>query len=382
MVQILLIDDDLSIRLLLERTLKRQGYDVVCVGEGEEGLIKAKELHPAMIICDWVMPGMSGLEVCRQVKSIPDLATTFFILLTALGSVEDRVKGLDAGADDFLCKPIEMNEFIARIRAGLRLHQLSQDLTEQKRLLEAELAEAAEYVSSILPEPLEHPCLSIDSRFLPSSQLGGDGFDYFWLDNDHLALYLLDVSGHGLRAALPALAVINLLRSQNLSQVNYYQPNQVLTGLNKTFQMTDTNDKYFTIWYGVYNCKNRELIYASAGHPPAVLLTLNSEEEPLENSLKTPGLPVGMFPEAKYINKSLFIDSSCKLYIFSDGIYEIEQEDGSILGLENFLPMIQDYQKQKSSNLDQLIDRLKSCNFKDKFDDDLSIIEVSFIDNL
>ena len=156
MVQILLIDDDSTIRLLLERTLKRQGYDVVCAGNGEEGLVKAKELHPAMIICDWVMPGVSGLQVCRQVKSLPDLATTFFILLTSLGSVEDRVKGLDAGADDFLCKPIEMNEFIARIRAGLRLHQLSQDLTEQKQLLEAELAEAAEYVSSILPTPLKH----------------------------------------------------------------------------------------------------------------------------------------------------------------------------------------------------------------------------------
>ncbi len=382
MVQILLIDDDHSIRLLLERTLKPQGYDVVCAGVGEEGLVKAKELHPAMIICDWVMPGMSGLDVCRQVKNIPDLATTFFILLTSLGSVEDRVKGLDAGADDFLCKPIEMNEFIARIRAGLRLHQLSQDLTEQKRLLEAELAEAAEYVSSILPEPLEHHCLTINSRFLPSSQLGGDGFDYFWLDDHHLALYLLDVSGHGLRAALPALAVINLLRSQNLSQVDYYQPNEVLSGLNKTFQMTDTNDKYFTIWYGVYNCKNHELIYASAGHPPAILLAPNLEQELIETRLKTPGLPVGMFPEAHYTNNSLLINSFSRLYIFSDGIYEIEQEDGTIIGLTNFLSMIRNYQQRKTHNLDQLISYLKSYNLKEKFDDDLSIIEVNFTNNL
>ncbi|MEL4895928.1 PP2C family protein-serine/threonine phosphatase [Crocosphaera sp. Alani8] len=381
MVQILLIDDDQSIRLLLERTLKREGYDVVCAGEGEEGLIKAKELYPAMIICDWVMPGMSGLEVCYQVKSIPDLATTFFILLTSLGSVEDRVKGLDAGADDFLCKPIEMNEFIARIRAGLRLHQLSQDLTEQKQLLEAELTEAAEYVSSILPKPIQNPFLTIDSRFLPSSQLGGDGFDYFWLDKDHLALYLLDVSGHGLRAALPALAVINLLRSQNLSQVDYYQPNQVLTELNKTFQMTETNDKYFTIWYGVYNCKDRELVYASAGHPPAILLTQNLDQEVVETKLKTPGLPVGMFPGAKYTNSSLFVDSSSKLYIFSDGIYEIEQEDGTLMGLNNFLSMVRAYQKDNATNLDWLIGYLQSCHIKGKFDDDLSIIEVSFTDN-
>ncbi|MDJ0582600.1 SpoIIE family protein phosphatase [Crocosphaera sp.] len=378
MVQILLIDDDRTIRLLLERTLKRQGYDVVCADDGQEGLVKAKELHPAMIICDWVMPGISGLEVCRQVKSLPDLATTFFILLTSLGSVEDRVKGLDVGADDFLCKPIEMNEFIARIRAGLRLHQLSQDLTEQKRLLEAELAEAAEYFSSILPEPLQHPCVTIDSRFLPSSQLGGDGFDYFWLDNDHLALYLLDVSGHGLRSALPALAVINLLRSQNLSQVDYYQPHEVLAGLNKTFQMTDINDKYFTIWYGVYNGKSRELIYASAGHPPAILLTQNSQQKLTKTKLKTRGLPVGMFPEAKYVNQSINIDSLSKLYVFSDGVYEIEQENGNMIGLSNFLFMLEDYQKDNSPNLDCLIDCLKRSNVKEKFDDDLSIIEVGF----
>ncbi len=234
MAQILLIDDDHNICLLLERILKRQGHEVVCARSGEEGVIKAQQLHPALIICDWVMSGMSGLEVCRQIKSVPKLATTFFILLTSLGSVEDRVKGLDVGADDFLCKPSEMNEFIARIRAGLRLHQL--------------------------------------------------------------VLYLLDVSGHGLGAALPALAVINLLRSQNLGQVNYYRPNEVLNGLNKTFQMSDYNDKYFTIWYGVYNCKNRQLIYSSAGHPPAILLTPTPDEKLIETQLKTPGLPVGMFP--------------------------------------------------------------------------------------
>ena len=382
MSQILLIDDDQTIRLLLERTLKLQGYDVVCAREGEEGLIKAKELHPAIIICDWVMPGMTGLDVCRKIKSIPELATTFFILLTSLGSVDDRVKGLDAGADDFLCKPIEMNEFIARIRSGLRLHQLSQDLTEQKGLLETELAEAADYVSSILPEPLQNPCLTINSRFIPCSQLGGDGFDYFWLDDHHLALYLLDVSGHGLRAALPALAVINLLRSQNLSSVNYYHPNEVLTGLNQTFQMTDTNDKYFTIWYGVYNCQNRQLIYASAGHPPAILFTSNSDQEMIMTKLKTPGLPVGMFPDASYVNELLSIDKLAKLYIFSDGIYEIEQEDGTILGLNNFLSLVKNYNQKQSVDLDDLITCLKLSHCQEKFDDDLSIIEVSFTDSL
>ena len=378
MAQILLIDDDPNICLLLERTLKRSGYQVSCASKGEEGLAKAKALRPALIICDWVMPGMSGLEVCCHIKSIPELATTFFILLTSLGSVEDRVKGLNAGADDFLCKPIEMNELIARVRAGLRLHQLSQDLKEQKQLLEAELTEAAEYVSSILPEPLQERSLTINSRFIPSRQLGGDGFDYFWLDNNHLALYLLDIAGHGLRAALPAIAIINLLRSRGLNRVNYYRPHEVLRGLNQTFQMTYRNDKYFTIWYGVYNRKKRHLVYASAGHPPAILLTPNQEYGFLANHLKTSGFPIGMFPDAIYMNDNVALDCFSKLYIFSDGVYEIEQDDGTILGLTNFIEVLKNYQTTSPGNLEELILSLQSHNSHPQFDDDLSIIEVSF----
>ena len=82
------------------------------------------------------MPRMGGLDVCRQVKQNPALTTTFFILITSKISVDDRVQGLDAGADDFICKPIDLQELKARVRAGLRLHQLSQDLQKQKQLLE------------------------------------------------------------------------------------------------------------------------------------------------------------------------------------------------------------------------------------------------------
>jgi phosphoserine phosphatase RsbU/P len=381
MTKILVIDDDLSIQKLLQRTLSNQGYEVSLASDGEVGLKLANELRPSLIICDWVMPKVHGLDVCRQVKKTPELTTTFFILLTAMGSIENRVEGLDAGADDFLCKPIDMYELQARVRAGLRLYQLNQDLQEQKRLLESELAEAAAYVSSILPEPLVTPYVDIDVRFLPSCQLGGDGFDYYWLDDRHLVIYLLDVAGHGLRAALPSLTTIDLLRSHRLNGVNYYRPSEVLTALNQTFQITERNDKYFTIWYGVYNTRTRQLIYASGGHPPAILLGNTTKMPIKEKRLRTTGVPIGMFAEAEYEDRYCQLTSRASLYLFSDGIYEIERHRANGNCLENFIELLKHYHAQSYDNLDILLEFLGNKynrSKKDRFDDDISIVRVNF----
>ena len=380
MAQILIIDDDPGIQILLKRTLVKQGYEVTVASDGEDGLAKAEKILPALVICDWLMPRMNGLEVCRRLKAMPALATTFFILLTSLDSVADKVKGLDAGADDFLCKPIEMYELQARVRAGLRLHQLSEDLKQQKQLLESELAEAADYVCSILPEPVSKGGVNIDVRFIPSRQLGGDSFDFFWLDEDHLVIYLLDVAGHGLRAALPSLSVINLMRSCGLPDVDYYQPSQVLHALNQVFQMTDRNDKYFTIWYGVYQYSQRKLVYASAGHPPAILISTDAQAKLIKEvqRLKTRGFPIGMFAEAKYINQSCFVPQWSTLFIFSDGVYEINQSDGSVWSLDAFIEQLQYCQKSHQKELDQILQRVQMVNPNTYFDDDFSLIKIDF----
>ena len=377
MFEILIIDDDRSIQIFLKRILEKQGYQVITASTGEEGILRTLDSPPALIICDWIMPGLTGIEVCNIIKKDPKLSTTFFILLTSLDSVADRVKGLDAGADDFISKPIEQNELQARVRAGLRLHQLSQDLQTQKLLLETELSEATEYVKSLLPLPINNP-LSIQFKFLPSRQLGGDCLDYNWLDADSLAIYLLDVAGHGLKATLPSISVLNLLRSRALKDLNYYQPSEVLAALNNTFQINYQNDKYFTIWYGVYNRVSRQLTYSSAGHPPAIIISGNSPTNTEVKRLKTPGMPVGMFPEAKYVDAYCQIEKSSTLYIFSDGAYEITQSNGNLWSLEGFTQILISLQYSVDNQLDYILDYLINLNPKEIFEDDLSILQVKF----
>ncbi len=377
MFQILVIDDDTAVQELLRRTLKKQGYEVTVASNGEDGVAQAQKLRPALIICDWIMPRLTGIDVCRRVKADPDLSTTQFFLLTSLGSIADRVKGLDAGADDFISKPIELNELQARVRAGLRLHQLSRDLKIAKQNLEAELAEAAEYVQSLLPDPMKEP-FSIEAKFIPSRQLGGDCFDYNWLDADYLAIYLLDVAGHGLRAALPSVAVLNLLRSRTLPNIDYYKPSDVLRALNTTFQMSYQNDKYFTIWYGVYNRISRQLVYASAGHPPAVLISQSPASTAKIQRLKTPGMPVGMFPDAPYVDNCCDVEDLSTLYIFSDGVYEIHQPDGNIWGLDPFIDLLAAYNGGTADQLDLVLKYTQKLNAKAVFDDDWSLLKVNF----
>ncbi|MGA1626034.1 MAG: PP2C family protein-serine/threonine phosphatase, partial [Prochlorothrix sp.] len=280
-------------------------------------------------------------------------------------------------ADDFLTKPIvELVELQAKVRAGLRVYQLAKALQAQKHLLESELAEASAYVRSLLPLPTEHP-LPIDSRFIPSQELGGACFDYFWLDSDRLVLFLLDMSGHGLGAALPSVYILNLLRSQSLNDVDFSQPDQVLTALNRIFQMGEHGDKYFTIWYGVFHAQSRELRYGSAGHPPALLLSRAATDWQVQ-PLKTKGFPIGMFAKAKYQSACQSIAADSSLYVFSDGVYELPSLDGSLWGLTGLTDLLLDLHRQQQGHLDTLLEHLRVLTQSDAFNDDISLVQARF----
>ncbi|MGC1307637.1 MAG: SpoIIE family protein phosphatase [Phormidesmis sp.] len=388
-IDILVIDDDPVILQSLQRLLQKRGYRVTTAIDANAGLQTAVRLAPSVIICDWLLPGdISGLDICYYVKQDPQLSTTAFLMMTSHTDIANRVEAIEAGADDLLIKPIDTAALIARVKSGMRLHQLTQDLRAEKNKLEAELAEAAAYVMSLLPEDLprdQKTPVSITSRFISSQALGGDCFDHYWLDPDYLVMYLLDVSGHGLGAALLSTSVLNVLRSQSLPSVNFYRPETVLKGLNEAFQMNDQNDKYFTIWYGVYNRATCELSYASAGHPPAMLVTpsTTSADKVTIQRLRTPGMPIGMMPDTTYQWQRCTVDTGSRLYIFSDGIYEIhpanqaDHPDSPLLGLDGFVQLLTTLEARQQLSPDTLIEQVSAFG-GDHFEDDLSLLEINF----
>ena len=401
-VDILVIDDDPVVLKSLQRLLQKRGYRVAIADSAIAGVQKSVRLAPSVIVCDWRLPGdIDGLDICRRTKQDPQLSTTAFLMMTAYSAIANRVEALEAGADDLLIKPVDTAELSARVKAGMRLHQLTQDLKAQTRRLEAELAEAATYVTSLLPKDTPKDatnCVSVSSCFISSQALGGDCFDHYWLDPDYLVMYLLDVSGHGLGAALLSTSVLNVLRSQSLPGVNFYRPETVLRGLNEAFQMSDQNDKYFTIWYGVYNRTSRQLVYASAGHPPAMLLSpANHQDTPQTASplnrqnlnqqrtltqLRTPGMPIGMMPNSTYQWERCTVADRSHLYIFSDGVYEVQPAEDHHriqpqLGLNGFIQIIKTLDNEKQLNLSTLVEQVSHFS-GDQFGDDVSLLEFSF----
>ena len=392
-VDILVIDDDPLVVESLQRLLRKRGYQVATAGDAATGIQKAIELTPSVIICDLLLPGgPSGLDICRRIKRESRLSTTAFLIMTGHTDIANRVEALEAGADDLLFKPVDTDELNARVKSGLRLHQLTQALMSQKRRLEDELAEAATYVTSLLPKdtpPDASNCVAITSRFISSQELGGDCFDHYWLDPDYLVMYLLDVSGHGLGAALLSTSVLNVLRSQSLPGVNFYRPESVLKGLNEAFQMTNQNDKYFTIWYGVYNRTTHQLSYASAGHPPALLVTPRNSKAPISaqdvslTQLRAPGMPIGMMPDSTYKWQRCTVSRNSRLYIFSDGVYEIcpaspqSGDHASQLGLDGFVHVLTTLESQRKLSLDNLIGEVSAFG-GNQFEDDLSLLEIDF----
>src|SRR5271155_4217531 len=133
--KILIVDDESAARAALETLLRREGFEVRDARDGASALVECANFRPDLILLDILMPGMNGFEVCRRIKAAPETRLTPVVLITGLSATSDRIQGINAGADDFLSKPIDLNELLARTRSLLRLKQYTDELEHAEGVL-------------------------------------------------------------------------------------------------------------------------------------------------------------------------------------------------------------------------------------------------------
>jgi sigma-B regulation protein RsbU (phosphoserine phosphatase) len=334
--RILVVDDNPGNREMLIRQLERQGHTVAAAENGRVAIDLLRAEAFDLVLLDLMMPVLDGHETLLEMKEDAALRHLPVIMISALDELSSVIRCIELGAEDFLPKPFNPILLRARIGAGLEKKRFRDQErlyvetieTTQKRLAE-ELEEAGKYVRSILPAPTTGP-LAADWRLIPSTELGGDSFGYHWIDPDHFAIYLLDVCGHGVGAALLSVSAINVLRNAALPGIDFRDPGAMMTALNEAFLMEKQNDMYFTIWYGVWEPSTRRLRFAAAGHPPALLASPQADGPNRVEVLKGGGMLLGGMSGAIYKTFERLVPDPAKLYIVSDGTFEITRPDGSM----------------------------------------------------
>lgn len=255
-----------------------------------------------------------------------------------------------------------------------QLAETNASLVRAQARLDAELEEATRYVMSILPERRTTLPLT-DWLLVPSTELGGDTFGYHAIDDDHWAVYLLDVCGHGVGAALLSVTAINVLRASALRNTDFREPNQVLTGLNEAFPMEKQNDMFFTIWYGVYRHSSRTLRFSSGGHPPAIHLRSSGDGVAQASSLITlGGIAIGAMPGVVYECGSVTMEPGDRILVLSDGTFEVDGPRGDMLDFDDLAR----FAARESDSPKRILEWVRSHNDGPSLPDDFSLVRVTF----
>lgn len=336
-MRILIVDDEPVNRTVLAHHLAQWGHEVVQARDGCEAwrLIQAEPFR--MVISDWMMPELDGLELTRRIRRSPMGGYCYVLLLTARSGTAALVEGLDAGADDFVVKPFEIPELRARIRAGERVLKLESDLADHNERLSrayasarCDLEAAAGMQKALLPSArLSVAGLRPAWRFLPASLVAGDVFGLHPLDEHRTSFYVLDVAGHGVPSAMlsftlskvlaPGLVPDGLLRlpAAGTPEGVWAQPAEVLRELNRRFQDDSDAMKYFTMVYGIADTRAGRVTLAQAGHPAPLLLHGGAVRR-----LGDGGYPIGMLPDLDYEQVEAPFEPGDRLLLYSDGVTE------------------------------------------------------------
>jgi sigma-B regulation protein RsbU (phosphoserine phosphatase) len=384
-VIVLLVDDQAIIAEAVRRMLADQPD--ICFhycADPTQAIERANAIGPTVILQDLVMPELDGLTLVKFFRANPQTREAPLIVLSTKEEPTTKAQAFAVGANDYLVKLPDKLELLARIRyhskgyiAQLERNEAYRKLAEREKQLADEVAQAARYVCSLLPDPIAEGPIQVRWRFAPSTQLGGDSFGYHWLDDEHFAIYLLDVSGHGVGASLLSVSAMNVLRAQSLPDTDFRNPAQVLDRLNAIFAMEQHDDRYFTIWYGVFCPRTRQLVYAGAGHPPALLLCDSPPDGQKLQHLESQGMPIGWGADVPNEQSVATPAAGSRLFIFSDGVFEIEKTDGVNWAFDDFLSFMA-AMPGEADCIDRLLAHARQLHGADTLADDFSMIEVVF----
>jgi phosphoserine phosphatase RsbU/P len=396
MEQILIVEDDNIDRKLLETYVNGMGYEVVSTHNGREAweLLNRNGNTPQIAIIDWLMPEMDGIALCHKIREKAHSNYIYIILVTAKNMSQDIIFGLDAGADDYLTKPYDKGELIARINVGARIVKLEREKNQQLQKightnfkLQQNMKAAARVQLGLLPtRNLKFKDYRFNWYFRPSDHLAGDMLHIYQLTEHKIACYVLDVSGHGTEAALLSVAI----RNQLTASLNHHsdlsassglvsfeggeEPNplDIIKELAQHYEdLLDRTEQYFTIVYGVLDTQVNTFSYVCAGHQNPIWL---SNSEIVDNKVEG-GTPIGMFKNQSYKQHELQLSPGDRLYLYTDGMIEAKDSSGEQFGLKRLNQRIQSVEDQNTS-LENIISDFKDWAGQTELTDDIALIEI------
>ncbi|MCQ0970887.1 SpoIIE family protein phosphatase [Paracoccus sp. TK19116] len=350
--RVLLVDDSRAQRRMLAIQLQRAGYKVSEASSGQEALDLCMAENPHLILSDWVMPGMSGPEFCRAFRAMPREGYGYFILLTSKTEKGDIAHGLEAGADDFLTKPVSGAELLARLSAAERILKFEEELraandhlrntlnklNEAQEAMERDLAEARKLQQGLFRNRSgRFTDFDLSLLLRPAGHIGGDLVGFFPINDERVGIFAIDVSGHGVAAALLTAQLATHLSGsteQNVALraaqngVDAVSPAALAKFFNNMLLEEVQTDTYFTMIYAELDHAKGHVRLVQAGHPHPLLQRSDGRIERLGRG----GMPVGIFEKPQFDEISVALEPGDRLIIASDGVTEASNPAGMLLG--------------------------------------------------
>jgi phosphoserine phosphatase RsbU/P len=381
--RILLVEDSSTMRRMLTMKLQDEGYEVFVAHDGVQGLARAaEEPRPDLILTDYEMPEMDGAGLCRAIKADKDLRAIPILMLTTLAEIDNKVAGLEAGADDYILKPKSPDDFremFQRIAAHLRIRDLNVTLAERNRQLEAahkkltfELDLARKVQLAMMPRPPKpRGVLRLAVRYTPANQLGGDVYDFYRLDNNRLGVLVADVSGHGVNSAMLSGMVKALAAPLSIAVL---EPGELLAGLDVSTEQYFPEGYFCTGFYLIADEETGLVRYAGVGHPPAIVVGPNGPRTLQSN----PGmLGIGMVDGTAGDSDRLMPGES--LVIYTDGLTDAMDPSDVLFGEDRLKTLLQShYGADPTDILNQVDDALNRHTSPGRPADDINIIVLQY----